>query len=89
RELRRMSGVTLERDAWQLDHVPDHLADYRSLHCALLTGLLSHIGQKDTDKQEYTGTRNALSRLAITEGCLGGGVTSLLPKRKGTITLRN
>ncbi|WP_299999844.1 ATP-dependent RNA helicase HrpA [uncultured Cedecea sp.] len=34
-------------------------ADFRGLHCALLTGLLSHIGQKDTDKQEYTGARNA------------------------------
>ncbi|OZI13844.1 ATP-dependent RNA helicase HrpA [Sodalis-like symbiont of Philaenus spumarius] len=41
-------------------------ADYRSLHCALLTGLLSHIGQKDTDKQEYTGTRNA--RFALYPG---------------------
>lgn len=34
-------------------------ADYRSIHVALLAGLLSHIGQKDTDKQEYTGARNA------------------------------
>ena len=34
-------------------------ADFRGLHCALLTGLLSQIGQKDTDKQEYTGARNA------------------------------
>lgn len=41
-------------------------ADFRGLHCALLTGLLSHIGQKDTDKQEYTGARNA--RFAIFPG---------------------
>ena len=41
-------------------------ADYRGLHCALLTGLLSHIGQKDADKHEYTGTRNA--RFAIYPG---------------------
>ncbi|MBV5095824.1 ATP-dependent RNA helicase HrpA [Tenebrionicola larvae] len=34
-------------------------ADYRAVHCALLTGLLSHIGMKDADKQEYTGARNA------------------------------
>ncbi|MCC8365727.1 ATP-dependent RNA helicase HrpA [Xenorhabdus sp. PB61.4] len=34
-------------------------ADYRSIHIALLTGLLSHIGQKDVEKQEYTGARNA------------------------------
>ncbi|XNM87769.1 hypothetical protein ACLK18_08105 [Escherichia coli] len=25
----------------------------------MLTGLLSHIGMKDADKQEYTGARNA------------------------------
>ncbi len=34
-------------------------ADYRAIHCALLTGLLSHIGMKDGDKQEYLGARNA------------------------------
>nr|WP_255520007.1 ATP-dependent RNA helicase HrpA [Serratia sp. PAMC26656] len=34
-------------------------SDYRSVHTALLTGLLSHIGQKDADKQEFTGARNA------------------------------
>lgn len=34
-------------------------AEYQSLHCALLSGLLSHIGQKDVEKQEYTGARNA------------------------------
>ncbi|WP_221810548.1 ATP-dependent RNA helicase HrpA [Enterobacillus tribolii] len=38
-------------------------ADYRSIHTALLSGLLSHVGQKDNDKQEYTGARNA--RFAI------------------------
>lgn len=41
-------------------------ADFRSVHTALLTGLLSHIGQKDTDKQEFTGARNA--RFAIFPG---------------------
>lgn len=34
-------------------------SDYRSIHTSLLSGLLSHIGQKDTDKQEYSGARNA------------------------------
>lgn len=33
-------------------------ADYLSLHCALLTGLLSHIGQKDVEKPEFSGARN-------------------------------
>ena len=41
-------------------------ADFRGVHTALLTGLLSHIGQKDADKQEYTGARNA--RFAIFPG---------------------
>jgi ATP-dependent helicase HrpA len=30
-------------------------AEYREIHTALLTGLLSHIGMKDADKQEFTG----------------------------------
>ncbi|MBJ3816763.1 ATP-dependent RNA helicase HrpA [Shimwellia pseudoproteus] len=34
-------------------------ADFRGIHTALLTGLLSHIGMKDADKQEFTGARNA------------------------------
>ncbi|CPR19919.1 ATP-dependent RNA helicase HrpA [Brenneria goodwinii] len=41
-------------------------ADYRSIHCALLTGLLSHVGQKDIDKQEFSGARN--TRFAIFPG---------------------
>ncbi|KAB8313663.1 ATP-dependent RNA helicase HrpA [Erwinia endophytica] len=41
-------------------------ADFRGVHTALLTGLLSHIGQKDAEKQEYTGARNA--RFAIFPG---------------------
>ncbi|MFP1527705.1 hypothetical protein ACLB1R_10430 [Escherichia coli] len=34
-------------------------AEYREIHIALLTGLLSHIGMKDADEREYTGARNA------------------------------
>lgn len=34
-------------------------SDYRSIHIALMSGLLSHLGQKDIEKQEYNGTRNA------------------------------
>lgn len=41
-------------------------ADYRSVHSALLTGLLSHVGQKDVDKHEFTAARNA--RFAIFPG---------------------
>ncbi|HDT3001210.1 TPA: ATP-dependent RNA helicase HrpA [Proteus mirabilis] len=41
-------------------------ADFKSIHVALLSGLLSHIGQKDNDKQEFIGARNA--RFAIYPG---------------------
>lgn len=41
-------------------------SDYRSVHTALLSGLLSHIGLKDADKQEFTGARNA--RISIFPG---------------------
>ncbi len=41
-------------------------ADYLSVHSALLTGMLSHIGQKDVEKQEFTGARNA--RFALFPG---------------------
>ncbi|MDF7667711.1 ATP-dependent RNA helicase HrpA [Orbaceae bacterium ESL0727] len=34
------------------------VADYKSLHIALLSGLLSHIGMKEIEKQEYIGARN-------------------------------
>ena len=34
------------------------LADYRSLHIALLSGLLSHVGMKEIEKHEYIGARN-------------------------------
>lgn len=33
-------------------------ADYRAIHLALLSGLLSHIGMKDIDKPIYHGARN-------------------------------
>ncbi|WP_206194039.1 ATP-dependent RNA helicase HrpA [Serratia microhaemolytica] len=46
--------------------VNSEASDYRSIHTALLTGLLSHIGQKDVDKQEYSGARNA--RFALFPG---------------------
>lgn len=41
-------------------------ADFRAVHCALLSGLLSHIGMKDAEKQEYSGARGA--RFAIFPG---------------------
>ena len=41
-------------------------ADRRSIHVSLLAGLLSHIGLKDGEKQEYLGARGA--RFAIWPG---------------------
>ncbi|MCK8343038.1 hypothetical protein LXA62_18220, partial [Erwinia amylovora] len=41
-------------------------AGLREIPTALLTGLLSHIGQKDSDKQDFTGARNA--RFALFPG---------------------
>ncbi len=41
-------------------------ADFRAVHTALLTGLLSHVGMKDIEKQEFTGARNA--RFALFPG---------------------
>ncbi|MCX8963738.1 ATP-dependent RNA helicase HrpA [Erwinia psidii] len=56
RQVVREQGIPLNGEA----------ADFRGLHTALLTGLLSHIGQKDVEKQEFTGARNA--RFAIFPG---------------------
>ncbi|MBI0155710.1 ATP-dependent RNA helicase HrpA [Gilliamella sp. M0364] len=38
--------------------INSQLADYRSLHIALLSGLLSHVGMKEIEKHEYIGARN-------------------------------
>ncbi len=37
----------------------DEAASYQSVHTALLAGMLSHIGVKDQEKNEYQGARNA------------------------------
>jgi ATP-dependent helicase HrpA len=37
----------------------DQVANYQTVHSALLAGLLSHIGMKDQEKNEYQGARNA------------------------------
>ena len=34
-------------------------AEYQQIHTALLSGLLSHIGLKEAEKQQYLGARNA------------------------------
>ncbi|AGZ43664.1 ATP-dependent RNA helicase HrpA [Actinoplanes friuliensis] len=51
RQVARTLGLTLtERD---------ELAAGQAVHTAMLSGLLSHIGLKDTDKREYLGARGA------------------------------
>ncbi|ENV1282654.1 ATP-dependent RNA helicase HrpA [Vibrio cholerae] len=37
----------------------DELGSYHAVHSAILVGLLSHIGMKDQEKNEYHGARNA------------------------------
>ncbi|WP_087026454.1 ATP-dependent RNA helicase HrpA [Thaumasiovibrio subtropicus] len=37
----------------------DEAASYQAVHTALLAGMLSHIGVKDQEKNEYQGARNA------------------------------
>lgn len=42
--------------AFKLNSEP---ANYQAIHVSILTGLLSHIGNKDAEKPEYQGARNA------------------------------
>lgn len=37
----------------------DEAGNYDGIHCSILTGLLSHIGLKDQEKNHYQGARNA------------------------------
>lgn len=50
-------------------------SDYRSIHTAILSGLLSHLGMKELEKFEYIGARNI--KFAIFPG---SGVFKSLPK---------
>ncbi|MFQ2621476.1 ATP-dependent RNA helicase HrpA [Aeromonas caviae] len=43
-------------------------ADFKTVHCALLTGLLSHIGSKDLEKPEFLGARNGRFHLFPASG---------------------
>lgn len=39
--------------------INSQVAEYPQIHTALLSGLLSHIGMKEVEKQQYLGARNA------------------------------
>jgi ATP-dependent helicase HrpA len=52
RQVARTLGLTLAEDR-------EELADGPHVHTALLSGLLSHLGLKETDKREYLGARGA------------------------------
>ncbi len=43
-------------------------ADFKTVHCALLTGLLSHIGNKDLETPEFLGARNGRFHLFPASG---------------------
>ncbi len=43
----------------KLDEEREEVAEGQHVHTALLAGLLSHLGLKDTDKREYLGARGA------------------------------
>ncbi|RKS87513.1 ATP-dependent helicase HrpA [Orbus hercynius] len=55
--------------------INSHDSDYPSIHRAILSGLLSHIGMKELEKFEYIGARNI--KFAIFPG---SGVFKTLPK---------
>lgn len=54
----------------------DEPGSYDGIHQSLLSGLLSHIGMKDQEKNEYQGARNArfhiFLRLAYLRSSLSG-----------------
>ena len=50
---------------FKANHEP---ADFKTVHCALLTGLLSHIGNKDLEKPEFLGARNGRFHLFPASG---------------------
>jgi ATP-dependent helicase HrpA len=52
RQVARTLGLSLAEDN-------EELAEGQRVHTALLSGLLSHIGLKETDKREYLGARGA------------------------------
>ncbi|MCW8327929.1 ATP-dependent RNA helicase HrpA [Photobacterium sp. SDRW27] len=51
----QVSQVVKELDL----HLNEQEASYAGVHTALLSGMLSHIGLKDQEKNEYQGARNA------------------------------
>ncbi len=54
-----------ERAGFKANH---ERADFKTVHCALLTGLLSHIGNKDLEKPEFLGARNGRFHLFPASG---------------------
>ncbi|MEZ6970594.1 ATP-dependent RNA helicase HrpA [Aeromonas sp. S11(2024)] len=56
---------TVKELGFKVNHEP---ADFKTVHCALLTGLLSHIGTKDLEKPEFLGARNGRFHLFPASG---------------------
>lgn len=57
---------TVKELGFKANHEP---ADFKTVHCALLTGLLSHIGNKDLEKPEFLGARNGTSTCSRPRVC--------------------
>ncbi|AUU20991.1 ATP-dependent RNA helicase HrpA [Aeromonas caviae] len=56
---------TVKELGFKANHEP---ADFKTVHCALLTGLLSHIGNKDLEKPEFLGARSGRFHLFPASG---------------------
>lgn len=57
---------TVKELGFKANHEP---ADFKTVHCALLTGLLSHIGNKDLEKPEFSAPATAVSTSSRPRAC--------------------
>ncbi len=65
-QLRRVAGQVGLKAGGHHDPAGDRAPDADRIHQALLSGLLSHIGLRDTDRRDYLGARGA--RFAVFPG---------------------
>jgi ATP-dependent helicase HrpA len=81
---------TVKELGFKANHEP---ADFKTVHCALLTGLLSHIGNKDLEKPEFLGPATAASTSSRPRVCskaaqvgdgrrIGGDLAPLRPHQR-------
>ena len=58
-------------------NINDEPANYQGVHSAILVGLLSHIGVKDPEKNDYRGSRNARFHIFPYRGYLKNSLNGL------------